>query len=177
MAHLSVREIQTEDIPHIIAYWQHASPEYLRGMGGVPAYVPDFDQWHSMLMEQIQAPYTEKQSYCIVLMLDGQAIGHSNVNKIIFGKEAYMHLHLWRPELRKSGIGSQLVRMAIPYFFKNMKLEFLYCEPYTLNPAPNKTLKKLGFEWVKEYITVPGTLNFEQSVNLWQMTREQFEIL
>jgi RimJ/RimL family protein N-acetyltransferase len=174
---LSVREITAEDIPHIISYWQNATPEYLHGMGVVPAYVPDFEQWHAMLSGQILSPYEKKQSYCIILMVDGEPIGHSNINKIIFGKEAYMHLHIWRADLRKTGIGSKLVRMAIPYFFKNMQLETLYCEPYTLNPAPNKTLEKLGFEWVKEYVTVPGTLNFEQPVNLWQMTRAHLETL
>lgn len=35
------------------------------------------------------------------------------------------------------------------------------------NPAPNKTLKKAGFELVKEYVTTPGPINFEQPVKLW----------
>jgi RimJ/RimL family protein N-acetyltransferase len=72
-------------------------------------------------------------------------------------------------------MGVQLVKKSLPYFFNNLHLKTLYCEPYALNPAPNKTLPKVGFEFVKEYITVPGHLNFEQRVCLWQMKKAQFE--
>ena len=58
-----------------------------------------------------------------------------------------------------------------------MNLKILYCEPYSLNPAPNHTLKKIGFEFVKENITIPGFLNFEQKVNLWKLTCEKFKTL
>jgi len=73
-----------------------------------------------------------------------------------------MHLHLWNAASRKKGIGSQLVKMSLKYFFENLKLKRLFCEPYALNPAPNKTLEKTGFDFVKEYITIPGAFNFEQ---------------
>ncbi len=86
-----------------------------------------------------------------------------------------MHLHIWNSEVRKMGLGTQLVKMSLPYFFKNMNLKKLYCEPYALNPAPNNTLKKVGFEFVKEYITIPGFLNFEQQVNLWELTYDKFK--
>ena len=45
-----------------------------------------------------------------------------------------------------------------------------------MNPAPNKTLARVGFEFVKEYVTVPGSINFEQPVNRWEMTREKYKI-
>jgi RimJ/RimL family protein N-acetyltransferase len=172
---LSVREIEEQDIAHIISYWQNASNEFLLGMGANPTKLPDTEQWQQMLLEQISKPYTEKASYCIIWLLNGNPVGHSNVNKIVFGKEAYMHLHLWDMTLRKSGMGTTLVKMAIPYFFKNLEIKTLYCEPYALNPAPNHTLRKIGFHFIKEYITIPGSINFEQPVNLWQMTEEMFQ--
>jgi RimJ/RimL family protein N-acetyltransferase len=60
-----------------------------------------------------------------------------------------MHLHLWYPDKRIKGMGVQLVKKSLPYFFNNLHLKTLYCEPYALNPAPNKTLPKVGFEFVK----------------------------
>ena len=78
---------------------------------------------------------------------------------------------------KKKGIGIQLIKMALPYFFKNYKLKNLFCEPYALNPAPNKTLKKVGFTFVKKHVTIPGSLNFEQQVNLWVMSAEDFNLL
>jgi hypothetical protein len=51
----------------------------------------------------------------------------------------------------------------------------LYCEPYALNPAPNKTLEKLGFKFLKTYTTIPGWINFEQEVNLWELKNNIFK--
>lgn len=65
--------------------------------------------------------------------------------------------------------------MTLSYFFEKLELKKIYYEPYALNTAPNKTLKKAGFEFVKKYVTTPGFLNFEQDVNQWQMTYEKFK--
>jgi RimJ/RimL family protein N-acetyltransferase len=124
-----------------------------------------------MLSEQLAQDYKEKKSYCIIWELNGNAVGHSNVNKIIFGVEAYMHIHIWKPEIRKSGLGETFARKTIPYFFENLQLQKLYCEPYALNPAPNNLLRKLGFQFLQSYETVPGYLNFLQEVNLWELSR------
>ncbi|HWY34787.1 MAG TPA: GNAT family protein, partial [Nitrosopumilaceae archaeon] len=108
-------------------------------------------------------------------LLNNKNIGHSNVNKIVFGEEAHMHLHIWSEDVRKKGVGAELVKLTIPYFFENLKLKKLYCEPYALNQAPNKTLQKVGFEFVKKYRTTPGWLNFEQEVNLWVIYPDKFK--
>ncbi len=168
---LSVTEIQEPDIPHIVNYWLSASPDFLLGMGADPALIPEAGFWHEMLLSQVHTPYTEKQSYCIILRVDDKAVGHCNVNKIIFGQEAFMHLHLWNEETRRAGLGTKLVSMAIPYFSKNLQLNTILCEPYALNPAPNKTLEKLGFQFVREYVTTPGFLNFEQPVSRWELKK------
>lgn len=174
MPNLSVRPIQEADIAPLADYWFHASPEFLIGMGVDLSKMPERVQWEQMLLTQIGQPFPEKQSYCIIWEIDGQASGHCNINKITFGKEASMHLHMWQSPSRQKGLGAQLVQMSLPFFFENYGLEVLNCEPYALNPAPNKTLEKVGFQWIKEYITTPGWINFEQPVNLWQLTREQF---
>jgi RimJ/RimL family protein N-acetyltransferase len=169
MSTLSVREIQEQDIELIASYWATAEPAFLTGMGVDMAKMPDKEGFIKYLTEQVQLPIPEKQSYCIIWQVDGRAIGHSNINKIIFGEEAYMHLHIWDPEIRKKGFGTEFIKLTVPYFFKNYELKTLYCEPYALNNAPNKTLIKAGFTFVKEYVTTPGWLNFEQPVKLYQM--------
>ena len=174
---LSVREIQEKDIEPITNYWLSSSAAFLQGMGADITKVPKKEQWREMLSEQIRQPYDEKKSYCIIWELNGKAIGHSNINKIIFGEEAYMHLHIWYEDIRKKGLGTSFVKLTIPWFFKNYRLKNLYCEPYALNPAPNKTMEKIGFEFVKEYTTTPGWLNFEQPVKLWRMSYDNFKRL
>ena len=171
---LSVREISKNDIDLIASYWLDSERSFLEGMGVLVEKIPSREQWHSMLNEQLKQTYEEKQSYCIIWQVDGKPIGHSNVNKIIFGNEAYMHLHIWNSEVRKKGWGSVLIKKTLPYFFENMRLKKLFCEPNALNPAPNKTLEKVGFGFVKKYQTIPGWLNVEQEVNLWELSYEQF---
>lgn len=174
---LSVREIQQSDIEPLSDYWFKSSPEFLIAMGVDLSKMPSREKWKEMLNEQLRQPYEEKKSYCIIWLLDDEPIGHSNVNRIIFGEEAYMHLHIWEPGNRTKGMGLQFVKMTLPFFFQNMKLKKICCEPYALNPAPNKTMEKLGFEFIKEYITVPGFINFEQPVKHWELTIEKFRQL
>jgi RimJ/RimL family protein N-acetyltransferase len=171
---LSAREMQENDIALITNYWLSAEPLYLKGMGVDLNKMPNKEQWKSILTEQLNQTYIDKKAYCTIWEMDGNPIGHCNVNKIIFGQEAFMHLHLWHREKRIKGMGVELVKKSLPYFFNNLQLKTLYCEPYALNPAPNKTLPKAGFEFLKEYVTVPGYLNFEQKVCLWQMTKNKF---
>ncbi|MBL0054622.1 MAG: GNAT family N-acetyltransferase [Chitinophagaceae bacterium] len=172
---LSVRELSAGDIPLLTDYWLNSNPGFLSGMGVDLSKMPSRSDWHSMLEEQLHQSYAEKKSYCLIWLVNGEPVGHSNVNKIIFGQEAYMHLHLWTPDARQKGHGLNFVKMGIPLFFKNLELKTLYCEPYALNPAPNRILEKAGFQFLRTYTTIPGWLNFEQPVKLWSLSREEFE--
>ena len=103
MQELSVREIKESDIPLIINYWINAEPAFLTGMGVDLDKMPLKEEWRPMLTQQIQLPYEQKKSYCIIWELNGKPIGHCNVNNINFGEEASMHLHIWYAEERKMG--------------------------------------------------------------------------
>ena len=171
---LSVRELSEQDIPLITHYWLSAAPDFLTSMGVDLTKMPSQAEWEKALLEQLSQTIPVKKSYCLIWQLDGQAVGHSNINKIQIGEEAYMHLHIWETGIRQKGMGTNLVKLTLPYFFECYRLKTLYCEPYALNPAPNKTLEKVGFQFVKKYVTTPGWLNFEQPVNLWEMSRDRF---
>ena len=174
---LSVREITTDDIEPLTNYWQTAGDAFLTGMGCDVCKMPTKEQSHTMLSEQIKTPIEKKQSYCTIWLADVKAIGHSNINQIIFGESAYMHLHLWISDKRKKGMGIELVKKSMALFFEKAKLKKIYCEPYSLNPAPNKLLEKLGFTFVKKHITTPGSINLEQEANLWEMSLENFRVM
>ena len=174
---LSVRELRHSDIEPLSDYWFKSDPAFLIAMGVDLTKMPKEEDWKMMLSEQITQAYTEKKSFCIIWLLNNEAIGHSNVNKIIFGEEAFMHLHIWKADSRTKGLGLNFVKMTLPWFFEKLQLKRIYCEPYALNPAPNKTLEKIGFKFVKEYITTPGWINFEQPVKQWNLTLEKFKEL
>jgi len=174
---LSVREIQEDDIPLITNYWMSADNIFLEGMGVDVSKMPTKEFWQEMLEKQLSQSYNEKQSYATIWLADDGPIGHCNINKIVFGEEAYMHLHLWHTDIRQKGIGAELVKLSLPYFFENCALKMLYCEPYALNLAPNKTLEKLGFTFEKEYTTTPGFLNFEQPVIRWHLSYDRYKTI
>jgi RimJ/RimL family protein N-acetyltransferase len=171
---LSIREIQHQDIDLICNYWLNSSESHLLGMGVDVKKVPSREVLTLMLNDQLNAPIQQKKAYCIIWENEGKAIGHSNTNPTKYGEEATMHLHLWNSESRKKGMGAELLKMTLKRFFEDLKLKKLYCEPYALNPAPNRTLEKAGFTFVREYITIPGSLNFEQPVRRWELTKERF---
>lgn len=98
---------------------------------------------------------------------DNTPFGFSTTNKIIFEKEAFMHLHIIRPELRAKGIGTVCVEDSVKLYFEELKLEGLCCEPDAYNTAPNRALQKAGFKNLETHKAVPDPLNFHQTVNRW----------
>jgi hypothetical protein len=47
----------------------------------------------------------------------------------------------------------------------------IFCEPNAFNVAPNRTLQKAGFKYLKTHKIVPGPLNFHQAVTRWMIER------
>jgi RimJ/RimL family protein N-acetyltransferase len=174
---LTVREIRQSDIQPLCDYWFNADPNFLISMGVDLDKMVDRKILESRLTYQIEAPYEQKNAYAMIWLFDNVPIGHCNLGNIEYGKQAFMHLHMWNSEFRKKGMGAEFVKKSLPYFFDNIKLQELYCQPFAQNLAPNKTLEKLGFDFLKEYQTVPGAINFEQSVKLWRMSLKKYRRL
>jgi RimJ/RimL family protein N-acetyltransferase len=175
MDKLNAREMTIEDIPLICKYWTESDPAHMEAMGVDLKKLPTREQLTDMLTSQINTPIEKRRSYCMIWEVDGEPVGHCNTNPTHFGDYGFMHLHLWNGTNRQKGMGAELVKMTLPRFFEDLNLRELYCEPYALNPAPNATLAKAGFEFIKEYTTTPGPLNFEQPVKRWIMTRRQYK--
>lgn len=168
---ITVRPIRESDIDKIAAYWLNSSDEHLIGMGVDLDKLPESSQFTEMLLQQISLPVKERMTYALIWEADGEAIGHCNVNKIVFEEEAFVHLHIWKTSFRQKGVGLELFKQSINLFFGHLNLKRIYCEPYAHNPAPNKTLEKAGFQYLKTYTTIPGSINFEQEVNCWVITK------
>lgn len=174
---LSVIPAQPEHYERVVDYFLNSDVFFLNGMGVDPKLLPSRESWLKALHENHKKPMEERNIFYVIWYRDGHAIGHSNINKIIFGKEAYMHLHMWQSDTRKRGLGLQLVQQSIPHYFQNFKLQELWCEPYALNAAPNSTLKKIGFEFIKKYDTTPGAISFRQPVNRWRLSDAKFHAI
>lgn len=174
---IGVREFIESDLEKIVDYFVQADSNFLTEMGAEKSKLPNKETWIQNLQTELAKPYREKSYYYIIWLLDDEPIGHSNVSHIEFGKSATMHLHLWENEKRKSGLGLEFLRMTIPHYFEKFELKTLICEPYSENVAPNRTLKKIGFDLTRTYETIPGVINFKQIVNRYELTREQVDTL
>lgn len=174
---LNVRLFNHNDLDLLMKYWFSSSDEHLIGMGVDLARMPTEPQFRQAIAHQLTLPIEQKNAFPVIWELDGKPIGHSNTNPTTYGETAKMHLHLWENPNRQKGLGTAFMKMTLPFYFNYLKLKTLICEPYALNPAPNKTMQRVGFEFVKEHFTIPGNMSFEQPVNRWKMTREQFDKL
>ncbi len=141
---ISVREMNIHDIELVVDYFVNADADYLRGMGADKDKLPSKTVWIENLKNELEKPIPDKEYYYLIWLNDDLPIGHSNINKIVYGKFANMHLHMWTSHLRGKGLGLRFVELSIPYYFKKFKLGKLICEPYAGNTGPNKLLKKAG---------------------------------
>jgi RimJ/RimL family protein N-acetyltransferase len=171
---LSVREIRPADFDKFLSYWYDNSEEFMVGMGVEVAKIPSRENFLALLDKVVNLPYNEKPGFILIWEDAGVPVGHSNINQIVFGEKASMHLHMWNSAKRKKGLGTEFVRLCLPHYFEKFKLKELICEPAVKNPAPNKTLPKLGFEYVNTYFGAPGILMYEQEVNVYRLDRDKF---
>ena len=160
------------DYERMLDYFFGADEAFLKGMGVDPTKLSTRESWLDRLLGDLDRDDRDKQTHFLGWFKHGAPIGHCNINKVKYGHEAYLHLHIWNLTFRKAGLGTELVRQSTNTFLRKFELQRLYCEPYADNPAPNRVLAKLEFRLVKRYRTTPGIINFEQEVNQYVIERE-----
>jgi RimJ/RimL family protein N-acetyltransferase len=174
---LEVRRLTAADIDPLVAYWTAPSPEHLARMGVDPAKLPGPEILRASLSRQIETPIPRRTAHCLIWVLDQRAVGHCNTNPTFFGDHAFMHLHMWDVGQRARGLGTAFVTASVRMFFADLKLRELFSQPYAKNPAPHRTLARVGFELDAELVTTPGPISFEQPIKRWRMTRARFDAL
>jgi len=163
--------VSEADFLGMVEYFLTANEAFLRGMGVDPTKLPRREAWLERLLPDLRRPDRDKQTFYLGWDCDGVRVGHCNVNPLLHGQHACVHLHLWDAQARRAGLGTELLRRSIRVFFQRFDLRSLYCEPYAENPAPNRVLIKAGFRFLKRYRTTPGLINFEQEVNRYALDR------
>ena len=108
--HRNVREARKDDIELIVDYFLNSTPEYLEGRGVDINKLPTKEEWYEILLTQFDLPVKSKNLFYLIWQFDDFPVGHSHINDIIFGEEAYMHLHLWHSSARQKGNGTFFVK-------------------------------------------------------------------
>jgi len=168
---LTVREMMSSEVNIIIRYFQDSTPEHLETLGVDPSRLPPAQSWRERLQRECTLPIEQRAMMLVIWLSDDQPVGFSTSDKIRYGEQAHMHLHVTEPERRHQGTGVECVRRSADIYFERLKLKRLFCEPNAFNVPPNRTLQKAGFKYLKTHMTVPGPLNFRQAVTRWVMER------
>lgn len=175
---VAIRPFESEaDYCGMIDYFRGCTDEQLLVMGVDRGKLPSRQAWfESAWRDQQRAENDpERDRFYLAWLLNGENVGHSSINRIHWGDSAHAHLHLWRPDLRSAGIGTEFFRRSISFYFDRFELQRVVVEPNADNSAPNRVLAKLGFEFVTRYRTVPGPVNFEQTVTRWEIDRATWQ--
>lgn len=168
---LTVREMAESEIDIISEYFLTSTPEQLEVLGVDPTRLPAPESLRERFRRERAKPVEQQAWVAVIWFLDDRPIGFSTSDKITFGEQANMHLHVVDPERRDRGYGVECVRLSVDIYFERLKLRRLFCEPNAFNVAPNRTLQKAGFKYLKTHMTVPGPLNYHQAVTRWVIER------
>ena len=153
----------------MVNYFHGADDAFLHGMGVEREKLPQREEWLSQLLLDHQVDESARDRVYLAWIYGGEQVGHSSLARLKIGEEAYIHLHLWRSDLRRAGLGAEFFKRSVNFAFEKFRLQRLWCEPCAANPAPNRVLTKLGFRLVGHYRGVPGPINFEQDVNRYEL--------
>lgn len=154
-----------------VNYFHDASDADLARMGVDRSKLPARNEWINFYTSDYKRPIEERACVHLLWLYDGAPVGMSSVDRIKYGREARMHLSIFKPQARGKGVGSTAVCASVEFYFSRLNLSRLYCEPNALNEAPNRVLQNAGFRYVRSYRTTPGEINFEHIVTQWEIVR------
>ena len=166
---LHIRPMALSETDLIVDYFHGSTPEHLETMGVDPTRLPA--AWRERFRQNFALPVEQRPAFQTIWLEDERAIGFSTTDKIVFGEEANMHLHMIDAHRRNNGAGAPCVQQSVNIYFETLRLKRLFCEPNAFNIAPNRTLQKAGFKYLKTHMTVPGPLNYHQAVTRWVTER------
>lgn len=168
---LVVREMQLSEVDVRINYFHDSSDDHLRMLGVDRARLPTRQAWRALYAEDYARPIRERANYLLAWELEGRQVGFSSADRIDFGKEAYMHLHILEPARRREGLGAEFVKLSARVYFHALELERLFSEPNAFNVAPNRTLQRAGFRYLFTHEAQPSPINFVQVTTRWVLDR------
>lgn len=172
---LTVRPFESAvEYRRMIDYFLDGGDDFLLGMGVDLAKLPEREDWLQAALADHARPDHDKRRFYVAWLRGDEQVGHSSISHIQPHEVAHVHLHLWRPELRRNGLGSKLVARSLDVYFERFALQRIASEPFADNSAPNRALKKLGFRFLKRYRTVPSGIASEQEVHRWEITRAEW---
>ncbi len=119
----------------MLDYFYKADDPFLRGMGVDRSKLPDREKWFDALLADHEKP-DGKGTVSPGWIFRGQRVGHSSINNIVLGDEAFIHLHYLEFTIEASRSGTEFVRRSAAFYFERFNLQNSSANPGQKNPAP-----------------------------------------
>ena len=100
---LTVREMTDSEFELVIEYFYKSTPEFLETLGVDPTRFPSPDSWRERFQRERARPIQRRTWLIVTWLADNQPLGFSTSDKIVYGEQANMHLHVVDPEHRNRG--------------------------------------------------------------------------
>ena len=104
----NVREMKPAEMDLMINCFLQADDAYLNRLGVDRDKLSGLDEWREILAEEFQEPVEKRKLYYVIWESNGTPVGHSHIARIVYGREAYMHLHLGILKIAKQATGHGL---------------------------------------------------------------------
>jgi RimJ/RimL family protein N-acetyltransferase len=163
--------MRLDEVAVRVDYFHDSSDDHLLRLGVDRSLLPTRADWLAFYEGDYARPVDERANCSLIWELDGTTVGFSSADRIVFGSEAYMHLHILDPSERRAGLGAQFVRLSAAEYFRVLRLERLFSEPNALNVVPNRALQRAGFRYVLTHEATPSPINFPQVTTRWVLDR------
>ena len=120
---LTVREMTAAETDLIVEYFLSSTPEHLEMLGVDPTRFPPAASWRERLRRECALPIEHRSLVLVIWLSDDQPIGFSTSDKIVYGEQANMHLHVVDPGRRHQGVGAECVRRSVDLYFEQLQAE------------------------------------------------------
>ena len=110
--------MRLDEVDVRIDYFHDASDAYLRSSASTARCCPSKDAWRAYYEEDFTRPLAKRETYNLAWELDGRFVGFSSIDHIELGEHAFMHLHIIEEPRRRSGLGTEFVRLSVDEYFR-----------------------------------------------------------
>jgi RimJ/RimL family protein N-acetyltransferase len=162
-----IRELKIGDVDGIIAYFLRLSVAELDQIGIDGASLKLEDDWAQWFEKNIYQPLYKVSAYFLVWDIDDAMVGFTFVDRIVYGSDAYLHMYLIQPQLRKSGYGQKFLQQSIKTLFDQFKFDQLYCEPSAINTQAQRALQACGFKYIKTHNQSSPDFAYKAPLSQW----------
>ena len=174
---ISVRDLQLEDIPHVLNYWFHSPPGFIEGMAVDVMKLPSEIEMRDSLTAKCKSNslLTKSKSNALAILKDSEAIGFHTLWPFTEGVDGIFHSHIWNPQMRGKGVALVSYLLAAQEFIKRFDLQKILYKTPMQNIGAIRVKQKLGIRELGEESVDFGIVKSGTLARVFELTREELK--